>query len=211
MDPYKILGLTSDANLDSVNKAYRELAKKYHPDLAKNDEERQYFLSVFQDLTNAYNQLKNLSSSRQSELKIEIDQDYAKYLIAKIEDFLNKHEIDNALNTLKMLVQKQKDAKVFLLFAKTYTAKGYYKQAIDYYRKTLELENYNIEALIGLANAYEIIGLKNTAIKVYSEVLEWEPNNKFALDKLNQLQKKETFFEKLFSSLGSKKNKKNNT
>jgi molecular chaperone DnaJ len=99
----------------------------------------------------------------------------------------------------------------FFLFAKTYKAKGYYKQAIDYYRKTLELENYNVEALLGLANCYEKIGLKNNAIKVYIEVLEWEPNNKIALDKLNSMQKKETFFDKLFSSFGSKKDQKTNT
>ncbi|HHS49158.1 MAG TPA: tetratricopeptide repeat protein, partial [Desulfurella acetivorans] len=116
-----------------------------------------------------------------------------------------------ALNTLKIIEKSQKNAKIFFLFAKSYKAKGYYKQAIDYYRKTLELENYNVEALLGLANCYEKIGLKNTAIKVYLEVLEWEPNNKTALDKLNSLQKKETFFDKLFSNFRGKKDQKTNT
>lgn len=211
MDPYKILGLTSDADISDVIKTYRELAKKYHPDLAKNDEEKQYLLSIFQDLTNAYNQIKNSPVNNKVNSKFEIDSDYAKYLIIKAEEFLSKNEIDNAVNTLKILEKTQKDAKLFFLFAKTYKAKGYYKQAIDYYRKTLEIENYNVEALLGLANSYEKIGLKNTALKTYHEVLEWESDNKIALDKINSLQKKETFLEKLFLHFGSKKDKKTNT
>ncbi|OSS42722.1 hypothetical protein DESAMIL20_342 [Desulfurella amilsii] len=211
MEPYKVLGLTNDASIDEVVRTYRELAKKYHPDLAKDEKEKQYLLNIFQDVTNAYNQIKNSPRNKETISKTEIDSDYSKYLILKVEEFLNKNEFDNALNTLKILEKSQKNAKIFFLFAKTYNAKNYYKQAIDYYRKTLELENYNVEALLGLANCYEKIGLKNTAIKVYYEVLEWDSNNKVALDKLNNLQKKETFFDKLFSSLGSKKDQKTNT
>ena len=37
-DPYKVLGLTSGASKDEVAKAYRKLAKKYHPDLNPGDE-----------------------------------------------------------------------------------------------------------------------------------------------------------------------------
>lgn len=32
-DPYKTLGLTTSATLDEIKKAYRKMAKKYHPDL----------------------------------------------------------------------------------------------------------------------------------------------------------------------------------
>ena len=32
MNPYQILGISSDATDDEVKKAYRTLSKKYHPD-----------------------------------------------------------------------------------------------------------------------------------------------------------------------------------
>ncbi len=38
-DPYKVLGLEADASADDIKKAYRLMAKKYHPDLNPDDPE----------------------------------------------------------------------------------------------------------------------------------------------------------------------------
>lgn len=53
MDPYKILGVSRDASDDEIKKAYRSLAKKYHPDVNKEAgaEEK------FKQIQNAYDQI----------------------------------------------------------------------------------------------------------------------------------------------------------
>lgn len=48
---YHILGLKNNASLDEIKKAYRQLAKKYHPDKDPSKEE------AFKRLSNAYRHL----------------------------------------------------------------------------------------------------------------------------------------------------------
>ena len=60
-DPYSVLGVSPGASDDEVTKAYRKLAKKYHPDLNPGDEEAARKMSEIND---AYEQIKNPSSAR---------------------------------------------------------------------------------------------------------------------------------------------------
>lgn len=50
MDYYKILGVDKSASEDDIKKAYRKLARKYHPDLNPNDKEAQ---KKFQEINEA--------------------------------------------------------------------------------------------------------------------------------------------------------------
>ena len=49
-DPYDVLGVPRDASQDDIRKAYRRLAKKYHPDLNPGDAEAE---SKFKDISAA--------------------------------------------------------------------------------------------------------------------------------------------------------------
>lgn len=54
-DFYKILGVSKDADEDAITKAYRKLARKYHPDLNKTKEAEE----KFKDVSEAYDVLKD--------------------------------------------------------------------------------------------------------------------------------------------------------
>ena len=55
-DPYKALGLSYGADKDAVTKAYRTLAKKYHPDLNPGDEAA---AERMREINAAYDMIKN--------------------------------------------------------------------------------------------------------------------------------------------------------
>ena len=62
-DPYKVLGVSPDASDDEIKRAYRQLAKKYHPDLHPGDQEA---ARKMQEINAAYEQIKNPEKARTS-------------------------------------------------------------------------------------------------------------------------------------------------
>ena len=55
-DPYAVLGLEPGASEEDVKRAYRQLAKKYHPDMNPGDA---YAAKMMNDINAAYDQIKN--------------------------------------------------------------------------------------------------------------------------------------------------------
>lgn len=70
-DYYKILGIPNNASAEEIKKAYRILAKKYHPDI--NKENSEFYEEKFKEVSAAYEILKDESK------RIKYDKDLESY------------------------------------------------------------------------------------------------------------------------------------
>ena len=62
-DPYKVLGVSPDASDEEIKKAYRRLAKEYHPDRNPGDP---VAAKKMQQINEAYDRIKNPEKSQQT-------------------------------------------------------------------------------------------------------------------------------------------------
>ena len=61
-DPYEVLGVPRDASDEDIKKAYRRLAKQYHPDVNPGDKQAE---EKMKEINAAYDAIKD-ASARQS-------------------------------------------------------------------------------------------------------------------------------------------------
>ena len=59
-DPYKVLGVAPDASDDEIKKAYRALARKYHPDKYRDSDLADLASEKMNEVNAAYEEIQNL-------------------------------------------------------------------------------------------------------------------------------------------------------
>lgn len=59
-DPYKVLGVSPDATDDEIKKAYRALARKYHPDKYRDSDLADLASEKMKEINAAYEQIKDM-------------------------------------------------------------------------------------------------------------------------------------------------------
>jgi DnaJ-class molecular chaperone with C-terminal Zn finger domain len=101
-NPYEVLGIRKDASKDEIKKAYRELAKKYHPDQYGNNPLKDLAEVKMRDINEAYQYLlsntpessyqssNNYNNSNNSDIYQSIEMDLRNGNLSYAEEKLNR-------------------------------------------------------------------------------------------------------------------------
>lgn len=87
-----------------------------------------------------------------------------------------------------------------------------FSKAVEHARRAVEMDAYNIEFKLILADVFEKAGVMSEARKAYEDILKWEPTNKAARMRLQLMaaddESRKTVLERMLPSLFGKNKKK---
>ena len=140
-NPYKVLGVSPDASDEEIKKAYRELTKKYHPDLNPGDE---HAAQMMNDVNAAYDQIKwgNSWYSWQNNWQNTQQQtERNEYTAAK--NYIRNGMYKEALTALSSVPVSERDGKWYYLYAGANMYLGNKIAALDAAKRAVEIEPDN--------------------------------------------------------------------
>ena len=144
-DPYKVLGVSPDASDAEIKKAYRELAKKYHPDNYVNNPLKDLADEKMKKINEAYDQITNerRGGGTTSSANSGGGSSSGYTSFAEVRQRIQNGDYLGADALLDRSTNR--NAEWFFLKGVIFSAKGYYSQARAYLERACTMDPNNQE------------------------------------------------------------------
>ncbi|MBQ7499725.1 MAG: DnaJ domain-containing protein [Clostridia bacterium] len=157
-DPYIVLGVSRDADDETIKKAYRELVKKYHPDKYANDPAfKELAEEKMKEINEAYDEIKRMRTQSgytssngyggayQSYSSSTSDRSsYANDYI-QIRTHINNGNINEATNMLHRIPAGSRNAEWHFLYGCVCIRKGWNLEARNHLKTACDMDPGNAE------------------------------------------------------------------
>ncbi|MGM9646177.1 MAG: DnaJ domain-containing protein [Eubacteriales bacterium] len=145
-DPYEVLGISPGATNEEVKKAYRELAKKYHPDNYADSPVSDLAEEKMKEINEAYDEILRIragetkGSSFNAQNTSSHDPMYADIRVA-----INRGDFNTAESSLNKIEKEKRGAEWHFLKGCVLIQRGYYFDAVKHIDNACEMDPGNAE------------------------------------------------------------------
>ena len=149
-DPYQVLGVKPNASDDEIKKAYRELARKYHPDNYQNNPLADLAEEKMKEINEAYDAVTKLrsggsgsyssGSAYQSQGSYQQSSDPS---FAQVRTLINGNNLDQAEQLLRGI--NTRTAEWYFLAGSVAYRRGWLDEARQNYQIAVNMEPNNME------------------------------------------------------------------
>lgn len=142
-DPYKVLGVSPYSSDDEVKRAYRELAKKYHPDNYHDNPLGDLANEKMKEINEAYDEIQRRRAQGQSGYgrSYSSDSSYSSYSsssgssgrqdLKRIRELIDRGSYTEAAIVCDSVSQNMRNAEWYYLRARIYMHQGSYNNAVE--------------------------------------------------------------------------------
>lgn len=226
-DYYSILDVCrDDFSLSQLKTNYYTLAKRYHPDKYRkyNSEELNELLEIIlNQINSAYECLKDSGKKQKYDdeinsvdLRISLPggvqvqpslntEEMSKSFFQQGRSLVTAQKYAEAIPLLRRAVQikpDQPDYHAYLGFSMSKTVQ-FRKEAEFHFLRSIELNPMNVNTHLHLGKLYKEARMYNKAMAVFQQALQWSPENRVALQEIEEIivatgKKPKGFFNNLF-------------
>jgi curved DNA-binding protein CbpA len=152
-DPYQILGISRNATDDEVKNAYRNLAKKYHPDSYGDNPLADLAEEKMQEINEAYD---SIMATRKSGKKSGTNYGYTNSYetnFPEIRSLINQNRLEEALELLDGTPVQNRNAEWYFLNGTVLYRRGWFDQAYTSFATASRMDPANPEYRNAVNNA----------------------------------------------------------
>lgn len=154
-DPYQVLGVKPDASDDEIKRAYRELARKYHPDNYQNNPLADLAEEKMKEINEAYDTVTKMrsgggsggytsgGSAYQSQSAYRQQSTGNDPTFARVRNLINSGNLDQAEQLLRGA--NARTAEWYFLTGSVAYRRGWLDEAMQNYQMAVNMEPNNME------------------------------------------------------------------
>lgn len=151
LDPYSVLGVSRNASMDEIKKAYRKLSRKYHPDANINNPNKEEAEEKFKQVQQAYDQIvrEREQGASQSSWSGEFgggyqtQDDQRSMEMRAAANYINAAHYQEALNVLNRMTER--NGQWYYYHAVANAGAGNTASAMEDARRAVDMEPNNMQ------------------------------------------------------------------
>lgn len=144
-DPYAVLGIEKNATDEQVKEAYRELARKYHPDRYSDNPLSDLAKEKMQEINEAYDQIMNSRRRHKGGSSKDANYNNPSSKFADIRSYITSGRIEEAQELLDGIPMENRDAEWYFLNGTVAYRRGHLDKAYTSYATATRMEPSNPE------------------------------------------------------------------
>lgn len=144
-DPYKVLGVSHRASDEEIKGAYRELARKYHPDAYAGNPLSDLAAEKMKEINDAYDQVTSQRRAAGQDTRGGAYSAQSSSQFWDIRRLINAGRITEAEELLDGVQLSARDAEWYFLKGSIQYARGWMEEAYESFVRACELDPHNRE------------------------------------------------------------------